>query len=66
MELIKNYECIIHYHPGIANMVANALSRKSAGRLACIKCCRVELCGEMIIFGVEFEQQSTDVILTHF
>jgi hypothetical protein len=29
LELIKDYELEIHYHPGIANVVADALSRKS-------------------------------------
>ena len=29
MELIKDYDCVIDYHPGKANVVANALSRKS-------------------------------------
>jgi ribonuclease HI len=29
LELIKDYELEIHYHPGKANVVANALSRKS-------------------------------------
>jgi hypothetical protein len=29
LELIKDYELEIHYHPGKANVVAYALSRKS-------------------------------------
>ena len=29
MELIKDYDCVIDYHPGKANVVANTLSRKS-------------------------------------
>ena len=32
-ELIKDYDCVIDYHPGKANVVANALSRKSAQTL---------------------------------
>ncbi|XP_072962655.1 uncharacterized protein [Typha angustifolia] len=34
LELVKDYDCTINYHPGKANVVADALSRKSAGSLA--------------------------------
>ena len=33
MELIKDYDCVIDYHPGKANVVANALSRKTVQTL---------------------------------
>ena len=36
IELLKDYDCTIHYHPGKANVVADALSRKSSGRMASI------------------------------
>ena len=29
MELIKDYDCVINYHPGKANVVADGLSRKT-------------------------------------
>ncbi|GJR38616.1 putative nucleotidyltransferase, ribonuclease H [Tanacetum coccineum] len=37
LELLKDYEANIHYHPGKANVVANALSRKNSGTMACLK-----------------------------
>ena len=33
MELIKDYDCVIDYHLGKANVVADALSRKSVQTL---------------------------------
>ena len=33
MELIKDYDCVIDYHPGKANAVVDALSRKSVQTL---------------------------------
>ena len=29
LELIKDYDLVVHYHPGKVNVVADALSRKS-------------------------------------
>ena len=34
--MLKDYDCSILYHPGKANVVVDALSRKSAGSLAYI------------------------------
>ena len=33
MKLIKDYDCVIDYHPGKANVVADALSRKTVQTL---------------------------------
>ncbi|KAL5736432.1 hypothetical protein ACOSQ2_031220 [Xanthoceras sorbifolium] len=40
MELIKDYDCVIYYHPGKANVVADALSRKA---LCALKAMNVHL-----------------------
>ena len=34
LELLKDYDCTIEYHPGKANVVADALSRKSRSSVA--------------------------------
>ena len=45
MELLKDYDCTIEYHPGKANVVTDALSRKAGGRLAHL---RVNYMGNLI------------------
>jgi hypothetical protein len=37
LELIKDYDCVINYHSGKANVVADALSRKSKSEITCLK-----------------------------
>ena len=36
MEYLEDYDFTLHYHPGKANVVANALGRKSRGVLAIV------------------------------
>ena len=36
MEYLEDYDFILHYHPGKANVVADALNRKSRGVLASV------------------------------
>ena len=49
MELIKDYDLEVHYHPGKANVVADALSKKSYTKEVQVTAMSSELC-------VEFEQ----------
>ena len=56
MEYLEDYDFDLQYHPGKANVVADALSRKTYGSLACLAIrewkmmgqlseCNVDLCG---------------------
>ena len=38
LELFKDYDCVIDYHPGKANVVADALSRKMISALSLKDC----------------------------
>jgi hypothetical protein len=46
LELIKNYDLGVNYHPGIANVVADALSRRSHANHLVVKSIPSELCDE--------------------
>jgi hypothetical protein len=54
LELIKNYELEIHYHPGKANVVSNALSRKSQVNMMVAQSMPYELAKEFDILSLWF------------
>ncbi|KAL5540690.1 hypothetical protein UlMin_043342 [Ulmus minor] len=53
LELVKDYDCEILYHPGKANKVADALSRKISTQLLAIQVLPIPLQREIIKEGIE-------------
>ncbi|WVZ64210.1 LOW QUALITY PROTEIN: hypothetical protein U9M48_013770 [Paspalum notatum var. saurae] len=59
LELIKDYDMEIHYHPDKANVVADALSRKSYANMALGFMMPHELCEEFEILSLGFLHHTT-------
>ncbi|RVW60053.1 Retrovirus-related Pol polyprotein from transposon 17.6 [Vitis vinifera] len=66
IELLKDYDCIIQYHPGKANVVADALSRKSVGSLAAIRGCQRQLLEELRSLQVHFRVMGLGALVANF
>jgi hypothetical protein len=63
LELIKDYDLEVHYHPGKAKVIVDALSRKSHCHCLIVKFYNETLCHEMGKLNLEMISQGT---LTHF
>ncbi|XP_062080450.1 uncharacterized protein LOC133785215 [Humulus lupulus] len=54
LEQLKDYDCKILYHPGKANVVADALSRQGDGSVSALSTIEAPLQMEIISVGIEF------------
>jgi hypothetical protein len=59
LELIKNYDLEIRYHPRKANVVTNALSCKASCHCLTVRSSDTTLCQEMEILNLGIVQQGT-------
>ena len=58
MELLEDYDFELQYHPGKANVVASALSRKSYAELAALMCQEWHMLDDLV--GVEFDTEEIE------
>src|SRR5262249_20210880 len=69
VELLKDYDCQILYHPGKANVVADALSKKLMGSLNHISEQKRELVKEMnelFNMGLQMEIAESQILIAQF
>jgi ribonuclease HI len=59
LELIKDYDLEVHYHPGKANVVADALSRKAHCSCLSVEALNETLCWEMRKLNLEIISQGS-------
>ena len=59
MEFLEDYDFTLHYHLGKANVVADALSRKSRGVLASIATREWQMLETVGQFGLQYSEQLT-------
>ena len=58
MEFLEDYDFILYYHLGKANVVADALSRKSRGALASIDSRLWRMLETVGQFGLQYSEQA--------
>ena len=66
LELIKDYDCIIEYHPGKANVAADALSRGLKSSLSHMRSSYLPLLVDLRALGVVLEADNSGALLATF
>ena len=66
IELIKDYDSTIEYHPGKANVVADALSMKPSSSLAQLKAGYLTMLVELRSMGVSLETTESGTLIVVF
>ena len=66
IELIKDYECTIEYHPGKVNVVAYALSRRPMSSLSHLRAVHLPRLIELRSLGVRLELTDSGALLATF
>ena len=66
LELIKDYDCTIEYHPGKANVVADALSRRPESSLSHMRSGYLPLLVDLRALGVILEVDDSEALLATF
>ena len=64
MEFLDDYASTLHYHPGKANVVADALCRKSRGALASIASQEWRMLKTVGQFGLQYSEQARSLVAT--
>ena len=64
--MIKDYDCTIEYHPGKANVVADALSWQPESSLSHMRTCYLPLLVDLRALGVILEVEHSGALLATF
>ena len=66
LDLIKNYDCSIEYHPGKSNVVVDALSRRPESSLSHMRSGYLPLLVDLRALGVKLENEDLGALLATF
>ena len=58
IEFLEDYDFTLHHHPGKANVMVDALSRKSRGALASIASREWRMLETMGQFGLQYSEKA--------